>query len=306
MRNRSAVHTLVGNWYQVHARDLPWRNNPDAYAILISELMLQQTQVDRVVPKYLHFLTLFPSIESLARARLSDVIKAWAGLGYNVRAVRLHRLAGHVVTHLEGRLPTTVEGLRALPGVGVYTAAAVACFAFGVTTPVLDTNIYRVLSRVFRGSVAPVRAEIDHLALEMMPDPSVLGVSEWHQGLMDLGATVCTSARPRCRECPLLAECAAAPVLASDPSPAVAQASVPKFNRQSAYIGSRRYFRGKIVDLLRAAPNNRISIQQLHELLGSVEPYQLDDLIIGLAGDGLVVRARSMIEIPELDQQIPY
>ena len=190
-------------WYVVEGRaTLPWRHTRDPYAVLVSEIMLQQTQVERVLPKYAEFLARFPSFERLAAAQVAEAIQTWRGLGYNMRAVRLWRVARQVVEEHGGRLPGTVEGLMALAGIGRYTAGAIACFAFGLPVATVDTNIRRVLWRVFRG-IEPARwpegvaARHEALALAewaLPPDRAY----DWQQALMDLGATVCGSRRPAC------------------------------------------------------------------------------------------------------------
>lgn len=201
-------------WYATQGRaHLPWRHTRDPYAVLVSEVMLQQTQVERVLPKYQEFLGRFPTLESLAAAPTAEVIKAWASLGYNMRAVRLQQIARQAVERYGGTLPGTLEGLMALKGIGRYTAGAVACFAFGLHVATVDTNIRRVLWRVFRG-IEPgswpsgERAQREALALAewaLPPDNAY----DWQQALMDLGATVCVSRRPLCEGCPLTTACAA-------------------------------------------------------------------------------------------------
>jgi A/G-specific adenine glycosylase len=149
---REQVWQALLAWYAAEGRaHLPWRETRDPYAILVSEVMLQQTQVERVLPKYREFLARFPTFAALAAEPVGEVIKAWAGLGYNQRAVRLHGIARQVVEEFGGQLPNTLEGLMALKGIGRYTAGAVACFAFGLPVATVDTNIRRVLWRVFRG-----------------------------------------------------------------------------------------------------------------------------------------------------------
>ncbi len=210
---RRAVHERLLAWYAASGRDLPWRHTRDPYAILVSEVMLQQTQVERVLPKYQEFLARFPTLAALAAAPPADVIRLWAPLGYNVRAVRLHQIARQAVEQFGGALPRTVEGLLALKGVGRYTAGAIACFAFGAPVATVDTNIRRVLWRVFRG-VEPAAWPTDQaaareaLALAEWALPAE-SAYEWQQALMDLGATICTSRRPRCERCPLASCCAA-------------------------------------------------------------------------------------------------
>ena len=196
-------HETVAAWYARNARVLPWRGVADPYAVLVSEIMLQQTQVERVIPKYRAFLDAFPTLRALADAQPADVIRLWAGMGYNGRAVRLHKLAREVVERHDGELPRTVDELRKLPGIGPYTAAAVASFAFGEPVAVLDTNIYRVLSRAVHGITAPSRNAIHPLAESLLPKPdNPISPADWHQALMDIGATLCTARQPRCMLCP--------------------------------------------------------------------------------------------------------
>jgi A/G-specific adenine glycosylase len=199
-------------WFDAHGRDLPWRRTRDPYAILVSEVMLQQTQVERVVPRYLYWLERWPTVDALARATPADVIRAWQGLGYNRRGVNLHRAAQWIAAH------GWPEDLTELPGVGTYTAAAVASFAFG--RPVLpeDTNVRRVRERTSR-SFSPAAG----------------------QALMDLGATVCLARRPRCGICPLAAGC-----------PSRGRRYAP-LRKQSAFEGSFRQRRARTLRLVAAA-----------------------------------------------------
>lgn len=211
---RDSVQRALLAWYAREGRGhLPWRHTRDPYAVLVSEMMLQQTQVERVLPKYQAFLRQFPTLAALAAAPTSEVIKAWAGLGYNTRAVRLQEVARRAVTSHAGALPGTLDGLLALPGIGRYTAGAVACFAFGLHVATVDTNVRRVLWRLFRGIEPAVwpggeRAGRDVLALAewaLPPDDAY----DWQQALMDLGATICGARRPACERCPLAAHCSA-------------------------------------------------------------------------------------------------
>jgi A/G-specific adenine glycosylase len=180
------LQELVVTWYSTHRRDLPWRRTRDPYSIAVSEVMLQQTQVERVGPKYAEFLAQFPDWHTLAQASLGQVLRLWAPLGYNGRAVRLHKLAGWAVAH-GAELPADEHAMRALPGLGPYTAAALAAFAFGQRTAVIDTNIRRVLARALLGEPYP-RPALDRrlrpMALDLVPEEMPV---EWHQALMDLG-----------------------------------------------------------------------------------------------------------------------
>lgn len=177
-------------WFSQNGRDLPWRRTSDPYEILVSEIMLQQTQVPRVIERFTAWLERWPTVEALAAASTADVLRAWSGLGYNRRALNLQRSARAVAD--AGAFPRTLDGLRALPGVGPYTASAIACFAFGAQLTTVDVNVRRVLTR----------------ALEQEDAPPPTGLAwEWNQALFDLGATVCLARVPRCEVCPLAEGC---------------------------------------------------------------------------------------------------
>ncbi|HUC40538.1 MAG TPA: A/G-specific adenine glycosylase [Gemmatimonadales bacterium] len=187
-------------WYKRNRRDLPWRDTRNPYAILVSEFMLQQTQVRRVLEYYPRFMARFPTIDSLARARPKAVMEEWDGLGYYARARNLHKLAREVTRRHDGTLPESPEDLRTLPGVGRYTAGAVACFAYEKAVPAVDTNVNRVLTRAF----AP--KDVWELAKQLTPRK---GERAWrfNQALMELGALVCNARKPRCPECPVRTVC---------------------------------------------------------------------------------------------------
>lgn len=231
---------LLLQWSERTRRDLPWRLTRDPWAILVSELMLQQTQVARVVPKFVAFMDRFPTAAACASRPVADVIESWAGLGYNRRAVNLHRTAVIVVTEHEGTLPASLEGLLVLPGVGPYTARAVLVFAHELDVGVVDTNIRRILARWNNGSLSATEAQA-------LADASVpAGQSwAWHQALFDLGASLCSTRSPRCGDCPVEPCCAWAGVGADPAIPA------PK---QSRFEGSDRQGRGRLVDALRTGP----------------------------------------------------
>lgn len=196
-------------WFAKRGRDLPWRRTRDAYQVLVSEFMLQQTQVSRVLAYYPRFLSRFPSVQHLARARAGTVREAWDGLGYYARARNLHALARAVVRQHDGTLPDTPEDLVRLPGVGRYTAGAVACFAYEKPVATVDTNIARVIRRVFLGDRAGARrtlTRIWRLAEDIVPRQ---GKTAWrfNQAMMELGATVCVARKPKCTECPVRQHC---------------------------------------------------------------------------------------------------
>jgi len=208
-RKRFAARLV--SWYDSHQRDLPWRRDAhDPYRIWISETLLQQTQVATAIPYYARFLARFPTVRALAAARLDDVLKAWEGAGYYARARNLHRAAQEIVTRFGGRIPQTVDDLLTLPGIGRYTAGAIASIAFNRDAPILDGNVARVLCRYFNIAADPKSAgtqkELWKLAEDLVPRGSA---GEFNQAIMDLGATVCTPRNPSCRACPLNRGCAA-------------------------------------------------------------------------------------------------
>ncbi len=218
---RLAFGRRLRAWYRRSARDLPWRRTRDPYRILVSELMLQQTQVSRVVPKYAEFLRTFPSLRAVATATPARVCEAWEGLGYYERARNLHRLASEVTGggRRSGRLPTTPDELRQLPGIGAYTAGAVASFAYETRASLVDTNVARVLRRVFQPGIEP-KSSAGQKALWSIADAILprSGRIAWthNQALMELGALVCTAREARCGECPVVSCCATARALAAD------------------------------------------------------------------------------------------
>jgi A/G-specific adenine glycosylase len=207
---RRAFRRRLLAWYRRHGRDLPWRRTRDPYRVLVSEMMLQQTQVSRVIPKYREWLRRYPSLDALAAASAGDVREAWYPLGYNIRPLRLRSIARTVVRRHRGRLPRSRDGLLALKGIGAYTAGAVLSFAFGEDAAILDTNVRRVLRRVWAGEDRQVRDRaLWDLADRLLPRGRTY---DFNQALMDLGATVCTARRPRCRACPLARMCASYPL----------------------------------------------------------------------------------------------
>ncbi|MGH8694595.1 MAG: A/G-specific adenine glycosylase, partial [Burkholderiales bacterium] len=198
---RRFQHRLL-RWYKEHGRDLPWRKTSDPYKILVSEVMLQQTQVDRVVPKYHEFLERYPSFEALAGARAEDVKKTWYPLGYNIRPLRLHGIACETVARYGGELPNDHDELLTFKGIGRYTAGAIRSFAFNEDAPILDTNVMRVLHRVFLGAGDPKNQKNRLWTLSEALIPKGKGY-DFNQALMDFGATVCTARDPYCLLCPM-------------------------------------------------------------------------------------------------------
>jgi A/G-specific adenine glycosylase len=200
------------DWYRRNGRELPWRETRDPYRILVSEVMLQQTQVDRVLPKYHEWLEKYPTLEALAAAPENDVNQTWRPLGYNIRPRRLHAIARESVARYGGELPGDEATLRSFKGIGAYTAGAVLSFAFGQRAAILDTNVARVLFRVFVGAGDPkshaMRRHLWEVSRTVLP---MRHVFDFNQALMDFGATLCTARKPQCRACPLRTGCAAFP-----------------------------------------------------------------------------------------------
>jgi A/G-specific adenine glycosylase len=198
------------SWYRANGRDLPWRHTDDPYHILVSEVMLQQTQVDRVLPKYHEWLEKYPSLEALAAAPERDVNDTWRPLGYNIRPRRLHAIARESVAKYGGSLPSDEETLLSFKGIGAYTAGAIRSFAFGQRAAILDTNVARVLFRVFiaRGDLKAhkMRRRLWTLSDALVPHKHVF---DFNQALMDFGATVCVARKPKCDVCPMTKLCSA-------------------------------------------------------------------------------------------------
>jgi A/G-specific adenine glycosylase len=195
-------------WYGRNGRELPWRNTRDPYHILVSEIMLQQTQVDRVLPKYVEWLDKYPSFDALAAAPEADVTATWYPLGYNIRPKRLQSIAREAVSRYGGQLPADNETLRSFKGIGPYTAGAIRSFAFRERAAILDTNVARVLFRVFVGRGDPKsHAMIRHLWRVSETLVPIQRVFDFNQALMDLGAMVCVARNPKCLICPMAKSC---------------------------------------------------------------------------------------------------
>jgi A/G-specific adenine glycosylase len=290
--NRARIRTALLQWYARHGRsDLPWRSQRSAYRTLVSEFMLAQTQAGRVAAVFERFVGRYGSFEELQSATTADVLRAWQGLGYNSRAVRLKALATAVVENHDGRLPQQTSQLRALPGVGPYTAAAVRAFAYDIDDAAIDVNVRRVVQRVFAGLEFPTAAppaELDRTALELVP----AGRShDWNSAMMDLGATVCTARAPKCLICPLRALCEAAPVDAARLE-ALRRASL-KPSAPERFERTVRFARGRIVDRLRALEaGTTISFLDLSGALRDVLPDRDADevrrIVAALERDGLI------------------
>lgn len=202
--------TNLISWYEEEFRDLPWRQTSDAYCIWISEIMLQQTQVKKVIPYYERFIEAFPTVYDLAQAELDKVLKLWEGLGYYARARNLHKAARVIVDQFDGQFPTTVEDVKSLPGIGDYSAAAIMSIAFGADMPVIDGNVNRVLSRLFRIDVDPKSTEGRQLVQQKAELVFAHGqAGTYNQAIMELGAMICTPKSPKCLLCPVNLFCEA-------------------------------------------------------------------------------------------------
>ena len=265
----------VLSWGVPQLRDLPWRRTRDPWAVLVSEVMLQQTQVDRVIPKWLAFMLAFPAPADCAAAPLGDVLGLWLGLGYPRRARNLHLAAQHI--NAAGEFPRTLDSLLVLPGVGAYTARAVLAFAFEADAAVVDTNIARVFARVAGASLTAKQVQ------SAADDALVEGDAwAWNQCLMDLGALLCRPANPRCDVCPLATECA---WHGHGPDPAVGSAGVS--GGQSRFEGSDRQGRGR---LMKAVANGSVDEDGVADVMGW--PGQSDRaarVATSLVADGLLV-----------------
>jgi A/G-specific adenine glycosylase len=315
----NALHRAVVDWFAAEARDLPWRD-PDCspWGVLVSEVMLQQTPVVRVLPVWREWMERWPHPAALAAEPAGAAVRAWGRLGYPRRALRLHAAASVIASAHDGELPDTEDALLALPGVGGYTAAAVASFAFGRRASVVDTNIRRVHARLVRGEALPaptLTAAERRLAEALLPDDDATSV-RWNAGVMELGALICTARSPKCSMCPVADECAWR--AAGEPPPSY----VPK---GQAWHGTDRQVRGAIMAVLRGAsrPVPRVvldglataepvtaqpvtaltegsatspELARLHALAPA--PEQLERCIAGLLADGLAVELASGLALP--------
>jgi A/G-specific adenine glycosylase len=242
--------------------------------------MLQQTQVARVIQRFVRFIVHFPTADACAAVEVGEVVRRWSGLGYNNRAVRLHAAARVVARDLGGRFPSTLAGLQALPGVGPYTARAVLAFAFEADAAVVDTNVARTLARWHGRSLRST--EVQHLADAALPAGRAWA---WNQSLLDLGATVCTAGRPACGSCPLVGSCAWRRARCPEPDPAIGSAHTG--SRQSAFEGSDRQGRGRLV---RALADGEVDQTSVAGVMGwPDDPVRAERVASTLVRDGLAV-----------------
>jgi len=269
------------SWYQKHGRSLPWRKTRDPYAILVSEIMLQQTQVDRVIPKYDAWLEAFPSWKALSEAPRSKVLKFWSGLGYNNRAVRLHALSKVVVEEVGGELPENEDALVKLPGIGPYTAGAIMAFAHNTSGKCIDVNIERIIKRVFfpKNKKNITKKIIEERFLDSYPE----NATAYANALMDLGSLICTATRPKCDACPIRADCKSR---GERPDEAALRAK----RKQAPFLHSNRWWRGRILKLLNTeGVVSRSALQQkILKETGNSDALKFEAALAQLAKEGLV------------------
>jgi A/G-specific adenine glycosylase len=275
------IAPVVLEWATAKGRDLPWRHTRDPWAILVSEVMAQQTQVARVIPKWLAFLDRWPTPQACAEADLGDILRLWEGLGYPRRAKNLHAAAVALAT--QGAFPQTLDGLLTLPGVGPYTARALMAFAYEADVAVVDTNTARVLAR-WAGKTLD-RRQVQTAADEMVPPG--LGWS-WNQAMLDLGATICTLRNPRCDICPVEAQCTFRGS-GIDPAIGTAGVSVP----QSRFQGSDRQLRGLLLRAVARAPISRNEAAK--RIDRTSESNRVNKLVGALISEGLLSDDQGML-----------
>lgn len=280
-------------WYRRAGRDLPWRHTHDPYHILVSEMMLQQTQVTTVIARYQRWLKSFPTVQTLAKASSAAVLKEWSGLGYNRRALALQQIAKIVVAQYQGKFPHDITELQKFKGIGEYTAHALASFAFKQGVPLVDTNIKRVLGRIFFGyrKLETIRDDVGifwELSRQLIaPAKSPYDVN---QGLMDFGALVCAAKQPKCPTCPMRTICKSYPdILTAHPD----RLRVKAKRTEPLFFGQpRRIWRGKILQLLHQRPTGMTIIalgQQLQPDWDDTRQAWLQAVIATLVKDKMVV-----------------
>lgn len=284
--NHPHFRNAVLKWSESVNRDLPWRSTRDPWSVLVSEVMSQQTQVERVVPKWLEFLERFPTASALAEASLGEAISLWVGLGYNRRAAMLHQCAQELVHRYGGRVPDDLDALLGLPGIGPYTARAVLAFAFEADAAVVDTNVGRVLARVSGRTLTSRQAQL--LADALVPAGRGW---EWNQAVLDFGAAVCTKRTPTCGTCPVVRLCE---WRGNGEDPAAGSAGVTK--PQSRFSGSDREGRGRLIRALASGSMARSEVARAMGWPDDLERVQrvLSDLLC----EGMVVDDGTFVRLP--------
>lgn len=284
--NRAEIVHELTDWFDTHARDLPWRHN-DPWAVLVSEFMLQQTPVARVLPLWQAWLKRWPTPAMLAAEPSSEAVLAWGRLGYPRRALRLHASATTIRDEYGGQVPATLDDLLALPGVGDYTAAAIASFAFGAKIPVLDTNVRRVLTRIEVGQAAPPAhlTKPERARAQQFTDAAGDLAAKWAAAVMEFGAMVCLARRPDCASCPITDACSWR---------ARGYPSSEMTSRAQAWHGTDRQCRGALLDIVRNTPDG-VPVEVL--LAGWHTRSQAEACLAGLADDGLVHRLGGIVTL---------
>lgn len=290
---RDGRHARLIEWWEAERRDLPWRRTREPWLVLVSEVMLQQTQVERVLPYFETFAERWPTPERCSAAELADVLAAWQGLGYPRRARNLWRTATIITEHHDSQVPADLDDLLALPGVGPYTARAVQAFAFGIDTGVVDTNVGRILARWMGRRLSPTKAQ--HIADELVP----AGESwAWNQAMMDLGAQVCTKRDPSCGRCPVHPWCAwGSMVVGLEPSgqPDPADRSAGVSTRQAPFEGSDRQARGRLLAVLSGSP---LPMERAAAAMGlEGDEARAQRLVAELIAEGLVSPAGGQLRL---------
>jgi len=265
-------------WYDARGRSLPFRGQRDPYAILVSEVMAQQTQISRVSEQWATFMATFPTVESLADAPTADVLRAWRGLGYNRRALNLQRAARVIVSEHGGTVPPSLDDLLRLPGVGPYTARAVAALAFGQAVGPVDTNVRRVLGRLVRADGATSVRELQSIADRSVPPARP---ADWTHALMDIGATVCRPNAPRCAKCPAARWCRSATRVTRRVRRGDAAAG-------ASFASTSRWLRGRILDQLRDVPDEEWGA--VTGPIGQHEEMAVDNALLTMESEGLIER----------------
>lgn len=274
------LHEVGIAWYRANARDLPWRRDGvTPWQVLVSEVMLQQTPVARVLPVYEAWIAAWPNPAHLAAEPVGDAIRAWGRLGYPRRAMRLHECARTITDEYAGEVPSAIDALRALPGIGEYTAAAVACFAYGQRQPVLDTNVRRVFARLVSGEEFPARSlsAAERQLAELLLPQRRIDATRWSIAVMELGALCCTASSPDCDRCPMRPDCA------------WRERGYPAYNgpprRGQRYAGTDRQCRGRLLGVLRDA-DGPVHGDQLRPVWD--DAVQRERALDSLVADGLV------------------
>lgn len=287
--------SALNSWFTRTARDLPWRDpKTSAWGVLVSEFMSQQTQVERVIPHWLEWMERWPTPSALAAAEPGDAVRAWKRLGYPRRALWLHRAAVEIAEQHGDEVPTDIDALLALTGIGPYTARAVAAFAYGERHPVVDTNTRRVIARAIHGKAAagmPAARDLDDM-LELLPDDRD-AAAVFNAAAMELGAVICTARAPRCDECPIATWCEWRGAGYPDNAPA-------KRPKQAAFSGSDRQVRGRIMALMRAS-TSLVTVDAALEAaaLGGVrDESQPRTALDSLIKDGLIVELEEGLRLP--------